>query len=303
MLFAVLRIIKFAWHDFFRNFWLSFVTLTILILALFSINLLIMFNLIADSAIQSIENKIDINVYFKSDINEDQVQNVQRYLQSLVNVKNVNYISRDKAFENFKQRHKDNPKIVESLKEIDENPLGASLIIKAKKTSDYPLILENLEDPQYDNLIESKDFDDHRLVINRITGITQKVNTGVIIIALIFTLISVLIISNAIKMAIYTHREEIIAMKLVGATNWFVQSPFLFQGVIFAFLSVVIIIVIIYPLLGLIQPYIAVLLENEFNIINYFNNNFTTIFGLQFLGALLINLLSSYWAVNKYLDV
>lgn len=303
MVFAGLRIIKFAWQDFFRNFWLSFVTLTILILALFSINLLIIFNLIADSAISSVENKIDINVYFKPEIREDQVQNVQRYLQSLINVKEVEYVSREQALASFKERHQDNPKILESLKEISENPLGASLIIKANKTDDYPIILENLEDPQYDNLIESKDFDDHRLVISRITGITQKVNTGVIVVALIFTLISILIISNAIKMAIYTHREEIIAMKLVGATDWFVQAPFLFQGVIFSFLSVVVTIIIIYPLMGLMQPYIAVLLENEFNIINYFNNHFITIFGFEFLGAILINLLSSYWSVNKYLDV
>jgi len=300
---STIRVIKFASQDFIRNFWLSIVTLTILILALLSVNLLIIFNLVANSAVDSVESKIDINVYFKPDIDEEQVQNVQRYLQSLINVKDVEYISKEQALINFQKRHEDNPKIIESLQEIDENPLGASLIIKAKSTDDYPVILENLEDPQYDNLIESKDFDDHRLVIARITNITTKVNVGVIVVALVFTLISLLIISNAIKMAIYTHREEIVAMKLVGATNWFVRAPFLFQGVIFALLSVVVTVAIIYPLMGLVQPYIGMILENDFNLINYFNQNFLMIFGLEFLGAIIINLLSSFWAVNKYLNV
>ncbi len=303
MITSSFRVVKFAFQDFFRNFWLSFVTLTILVLALFLVNLLIIFNLVANSAIGSIEDKIDINIYFKTEIKEDQVQNIQRYLESLAQVKEIKYISREQALENFKERHKDNPKILESLEEIDKNPLGASLIIKAKTTANYPLILENLEDPQYNNLIESKDFEDHRQVINRITGITQKVNTAVIIVALVFMLIAILIIFNAIRMAIYTHREEIFAMKLVGATNWFIMAPFLLQGIIFSFLSVIITIIIIYPLLGFIQPYVALILENQFNLIQYFNQNFIRIFGLQFLVAIIINLVSSFWAVNKYLRV
>jgi len=192
---------------------------------------------------------------------------------------------------------------LQSIEEIDKNPLGASLIIKAKSTNDYPAILQSLSEPQYNNIIESKDFDDHKIVIEKITGITHKINSGVVIVVLIFTLISILIIFNAIRIAIYTHREEIIAMKLLGATNWFVQGPFLLQGIIFAFLSVIVTIIIIYPLIGFLQPYIASLLESEFNLINYFNQNFVFIFGLEFLGAIVINFLSSYWAVNKYVRV
>jgi cell division transport system permease protein len=295
------RITKFALQDFFRNFWLSLVTLTILVLALLSVNLLIIFNLVTTAAIDSVEDKININVYFKPELKEDQVLNVKRYMQSLINVKAVDYISREQALENFKIKYNDNAKILETLVEIGDNPLGASLIIKAKTTDDYPVILANLEDPQYNNLIESKDFEDHRLFISRITNITTKVNVAVVVVALIFTLISILIISNAIKMAIYTHRDEIVAMKLVGATNWFVRAPFLFQGIIFGLLSVLVTIILIYPLLGLMQPY--VIAETGFNIISYFNQNFIIIFGLEFIGAIIINIFSSYWAVNKYLDV
>ncbi len=300
---SILRVIKFATQDFFRNFWLSFVTLTILVLALFSINLLIIFNMVAKSAITAIENKININVYFKPEIPEDQVQTVKNYLQSLIQVREVAYISKEQALDDFKNRHKDNPKILASLDELSKNPLGASLIVTAKNTSEYPKILEYLADPQYNNMIESKNFDDHQLVIERISDITQKVNTGVIAVALIFTIISLLIIFNAIRMAIYTHKDDITAMKLLGATNWFIQGPFLLEGVLFGLLSIIITIIIVYPLIGFIQPYIGSLLQTDFNLLNYFNQNFVMIFGLELLGAIVINLLSSYWAVSKYVKV
>jgi cell division transport system permease protein len=104
-------------------------------------------------------------------------------------------------------------------------------------------------------------------------------------------------------MAIYTHREEIMAMKLVGATNWFVRAPYLLQGIIFSVLAVLITIIIIYPLLGFIQPYLSSILESDFNVVTYFNQNFIFIFGLELLGAIVLNLLSSYWAVNRYVKV
>ncbi len=300
---SILRIIKFAFQDFFRNFWLSIVTLTILILALFTVNLLIIFNSITKNAIASIESKININLYFKPDISEEQVANVQQYIQNMSQVEEVHYLSKDQALQNFKEKHKDDQKILDSLQEIDKNPLGASLIVIAKKTSDYPIILENLKNTQFNNMIESKDFDDHQLVIERITGITQKVSKGVIIIAAIFALISLLIIFNAIRIAIYTHRDEIMAMKLIGATDWFVETPFLLQGIIFAFISVIATIIIVYPLLGFIQPYLKILMENNFNIIYYFNSQFILIFGLEFLGAMILNLFSSFIAVKRYVRV
>jgi cell division transport system permease protein len=300
---SFVRVTKFAWQDFFRNFWLSIVTMTILILALFTVNLLIVFNLVAKTAINSIESRVDINVYFKPDISADQVQNIQKYLQTLEQVKEVNYISKEQALEDFKNKHKDDPEILESLEEIEKNPLGASLIIKAKNGSDYPVILDSLQTPQYGSLIESKNFEDHKSVIERINGITSRVSKGVILVAIIFALISILIIFNAIRMAIYTHREEIIAMKLIGATNFFVETPFLLQGVIYAVLSLLVTILILYPLLGFLRPYLQLILEGDFNVVSYFNQNFLLIFGLELLGAIALNLISSFVAVKRYLKV
>jgi len=300
---SISRVIKFSFRDFFRNFWLSVVTLTILVLALFTVNLLVVFNLVTKVAISSIENKVDISLYFKPDIAEDQVKNLQTQLQAMSQVKEVTFVSKDQALADFKAKHQDNQQILESLTEINSNPLGASLLIKAKNTADYPAILASLQTPQFSNLIESKNFDDHTAVIDRINGITSKVGMGVILLAIVFALISILIIFNAIRMAIYTHREEIIAMKLIGATDLFVEMPFLLQGVIFGVLSLLITILILYPLLGFIRPYLQLILAGDFNIVDYFNQNFLMIFGLELLGAVVLNLISSYIAVKRYVKV
>jgi len=295
------RIIKYAFRDFFRNFWLSFVTLTILFLALASVNLLIILNSLAERAITSVEDKVDVTVYFKSEIKEEQVQNVQNYLSSLEGVKGVDFISRDQALINFRSKHKSDPKILETLDELKDNPLGATLVIHANNTEDYQKILTSLETDQYKNLIEDKDFEDHRLVIERLGKITSRVSSAVVVVAIIFALISILIVFNAIRVAIYTHRDEIRVMKLVGATNAFIIAPYILEGLLYAFFAVLITVIVAYPLLGILQPYLSTFFENgDVNIVQYFNNNFALIFGLQFAGAAVINILSALIATGKY---
>lgn len=301
---SFLRIIKFSFQDLGRNVWLTFVTLTLLVLALVSVNLLLIFNVLANNAIDLVENKIDISLYFKPGIEESQVLNVKEYIENFNEVAGVDYISRDIALNQFEEKHRNNQKIIESLKEIGDNPLGAALVIRANNSQDYPKILERLGGPEYTNLIEEQDFDDHKTVIARITNITDKVSKAGIIIALIFTLISILIIYNAIRVAIYTHREEIRAMKLVGSTNWYIQAPFILEGIIYAVIACVVTISLFYPFLGFIQPYISVFYEgSNFDIVNYFNNNFYQIFGYQLLGAVVLNIICSGIAVRKYLDI
>lgn len=304
MLATTKRIVTFAFQDFFRNFWLSIVTLTIVVLALVSINLLVIFNIVTKYAIASIEETIDVTVYFKPDVSEVQVLQVQTYLESLPHVESVRYINRDEALAAFRKKHESNEKIIKSLDEIQTNPLGASLIIKAETTEAYPAIIERLSEDQYNRLIDDRAFDDHRLIIGKVTSITNKINTGAATVALIFTAISVLIIFNTIRVAIYTHRDEIRAMKLVGATDMFVRAPFLLEALIFSTLAMLITLAIIFPFLGFIQPYLSdLLISPEYNIVQEFSARAVTIFGLQYLGIVIISLASSSFAVGKYVRV
>ena len=123
-------------------------------------------------------------------------------------------------------------------------------------------------------------------------------------ISLLFVLITILVVYNAVRVAIFTHKREIGIMKLVGASTWFIRAPFLISGMIYALLGVIMIIIIIYPFLNLIQPYLITFFSGfEVNLLAYYNANFLLIFGLQFLAASLINVMASLVAVGKYSKV
>ena len=154
------------------------------------------------------------------------------------------------------------------------------------------------------NIIESRNFDDHKAILAKINSIAEKANEAGLFVSSLFVLITILVVYNAVRVAIFTHKREIGIMKLVGASTWFIRAPYLISAVIYALLGVIMIIIIIYPFLSLVQPYLATFFSGfEINLLGYYNSNFLLIFGLQFLAASLVNVLASLVAVGKYSKV
>lgn len=161
-------------------------------------------------------------------------------------------------------------------------------------------LLKNLIEIQ-DPIIESRNFQDNKKLLDKINYITDKINSTAIIISSIFLLIMILVMFNSVRLAIYSHRQEIIIMKLVGASNFFIKTPFLFSSLIYTFMGVVLTVVIFYSFLTVLQPYLDTFFFGyNIDLITYFNGHWLEIAGLQFVGAAIINLLASYIAVGKY---
>jgi len=298
------RIIKFALQNFWRNIWLSLITISILVLTLVTVNILITLNFLGQTAVESVESKIDVSVYFNPDASEEAVQNVRSYLLGLSQVKDVNYISAEEALEKFRESHADNEEIMASLEELEENPLGAALVIKAHNPNDYTFILETLDNPEFISFIQDKNYDDHKEIIERIDSITGKLQRFGIGLSAVFVIIAVLIVFNTIRVAVYTHREEVGIMKLVGATNWFVRAPFLLEGIIYSLIATGITIAIIYPAAYFAEPYITTFFDNvTVGLVDYYNVNFILIFVSQFVGMSLLNIISTGFALDRYLKV
>ncbi|MEA3463975.1 MAG: permease-like cell division protein FtsX [Patescibacteria group bacterium] len=300
------RIIKFSFQDLGRNIWLSVVTVTILILALFSVNMLITVKVISQAAVNVVKEKIDVNLYIKPDTEKNKIMALKAEVSDLSQVKEVKYISQAEALESFKIKHKNNPEILEALRELGKNPLTSSLIISPKDIGQYKKLIADLDKIE-DEIIESRNFDDHKIIIAKINNTTDKINEIGLFISLIFIFITSLLVYNSIRVAIYTHRREIKIMRLVGASNWFIRAPFLFSSIIYTAVGVLAIIGIFYLFIILLQPYIeAFFIDYDINLINliaYFNKNFVMIFGAQFLAAMAINMLASLIAVGKYSKV
>ncbi|MBU1165017.1 ABC transporter permease [Patescibacteria group bacterium] len=298
------RIFKFAWESFWRNIWLSIVTITVILLALISINFLYALNVVTDSIITTVKDRISVSVFFMPEIVEADVLEVKTYLDTLSQVESIEYISAKQALDNFIALHQDDPKLLESISELDKNPLGATLNVKAVKLSEYPSILEILDNSKYKNLILSKNFDDHKDYIDRINQVSNNIQQIGFAFTIMFIFISFLIVFNTIRIAIYTHRNEIGIMKLVGATNNFIRSPFLLEAVFDGIIAAVLSIALLYPILSFIQPYLtATFIGSNLDIIGYFNLNFWKIFGLEILAISLLNIIGAGIAIRKYLDV
>jgi len=300
---SLLRIIKFSFQDIVRNIWLTIVTITILTLALFSINTLVTVRLISDNAVAAIKEKIDISLYIKPETAETEIIALKAQIASSARVKNVIYISKQKAIDDFRAKYQNNPEVLAALKELGRNPLSPSLTIIPNNFDESNLVINELK--VIDNpIIESRDFSDNTSILEKINLITKRVNEIGLIIISVFILASLLIVYNAIRVTIYTHRQEIEIMRLVGASDAFIYMPYLFSALVYTLFSLLLIISIFYPFLTLLQPYLeAFFLGYNINILSYFVDNFWQIFGAQFMAVLAINIIASWLAVKKYARV
>lgn len=302
MFLSFARALKFALQQFRRNWWLSVATITLLVLPLLSVNLIVGIGALAENVTVGIQDKIDVSVYFKSDVQNEQAQKVREDILNLSGVKSVDLTTREGALVRFKERHTNDPVILESLNELGENPFGAALAVKAVNIDDYPRIMEFLESPDYANLIEEKNFDDHRLTISRVEAIVKNVRVFGATVAGIFGIIAILIVLTSIRVAIYTHRDEIGIMRLVGAGSWFVRGQFLIEAVFFSIIAMAITLLLLYPGLSFIQPYLNNLFEgSNISLTEYFNRHFLVIFGVQFLGIAVLSLGATLFALSRYL--
>lgn len=300
---TLIRIIKFSLQDIGRNIWLSIATITILLLSLFSINTLLTARVVMDSTAKAVQEKIDISLFIKNDTPEDNILVLKDKIEQMERVQLVTYISQAEALESFREKHFNNQTISSALKELGHNPLSASLIISPTDFTQAPTLVNELKVLE-DAIIESRDFSDNTLVLNKINNIERRVSEiGWFIIA-IFILTSLLVVYNTVRVAIYTHRQEIEIMRLVGASNRYIYLPYMFSALIYTLFSIGIIILLFYPLLSLLQPYLEVFFMGyNINILEYFINNFWGVFVWQFLVILLINVTASLVAVRRYAKI
>lgn len=303
MILSLLRIFKFSLQDIFRNIWLSLVTIIILILALFTVNMLVVVKVIGETAVSAIQDKIDINLFLVNTAEEEQVLNLKNKVSSLPEVEEVVYISKEDALKNFKESHKNNPEIIDALEELGNNPLAPSLVIKPKELDMFDSLINNLYTIE-DEIIESRNFTNYKLMLDKINYITKRVTDAALFLSSVFIFITILVIYNSVRVAIYTHRNEIGIMRLVGASNMFIQMPYLVSGIIYTFFGIAVVMILFYPFLNLLQPYLETFFVGyNVDMIKYFYGNILSIFGIQFLVAASINVFASYLAVRKYSKV
>lgn len=296
------RIIKYGLQDFYRNISLSVSTIGILAMMLFVLMSAVMVRSVSSLVVTSVRDKIDIALYFKKDTSEDLITQVQKELQSMDLIASASYIPPDKTLENFKERNKGNAAIIQAVEEIGGNPFQASIAIKAKDPAMYHQVADYIDSAFFKEAIDRLTFNENKLVIDKLQKVNTVVDTGAIAVVFLLGMMAVLVVFNTIRLAIYSQREEISIMKLVGASNFFVRAPFVVTGLVYGVIAAFISLFIFWPLTSAASPYLASFVS-QMNISELFSQNFGKIVLVDFGGGLLLGAISSYIAVRKYLIV
>jgi len=302
----VRRVIKAGFVNFWRNGWVSLATVLIMIITLFSIGSLIFAKAILNSTLSQIQDKVDVSVYFKTDSLEEDIFALKIKLEGLGEVKSIEYISREQSLENFIERHKDNALIIQSLEELGSNPLGAVLNIKAKETSQYESIAKFLDDSLKaggeQSVIDKINYYQNRIVIDRLGKIVDSTKNLGVSLSIILIFISLLVTFNTVRLAIYSSREEIGVMRLVGASGKFISGPFVIEGIMHGIIASIITTALFYPL----SYWLGKSTENFFggiNIYQYYITNLVQFFLILFGVGIILGAISSFIAVRRYIKI
>lgn len=300
MVVTLSRIIKYGFQNFIRNGWLSVSTIGIMILAAIVFEGIILFNITGKTAITSIQEKIDISVYFKSNIPEDSILSIKRSLEKLDEVSSVEYVSRDQALQDFKQRHENDEAITQAVEELDENPLLAAINIKAKDPREYKTIASYLENKTLQDQIEKVTYAQNEVVIDRLVGLIDTMRNGGIVLTIFLAFLAVIVTFNTIRLAIFSSNDQIGVMRFVGASNTFIRGPFIVEGIIYGIIAAIISFVFLIPVFNFLSPYVNSFIP-EMNLSSYIGANAMSLLLYQFLFCIGLGILSSIIAVRKYL--
>lgn len=296
------RVFNVGWTNFKRNTYLSMGTTGIMVLVLFLFSGLMSVNYLASQIVSSLEQKVDVSVYFKSEASEEEIVRVKSDLESLGTVKNVEYVSKVQALNEFKERHAGDTLVQDSLAELDDNPLQASLNVKAGDSAQYASIVSFLEGNKFRSLVDKINFYENEQVIARVLAISGGLRNWGFLLTMALALIAVLVTFNTVRLTIYSQKQEIEIMRLVGGSNWHIKAPYLVEGGMYGVLAASIVAVSFYPMAYFISPKVESLMPGV-SLIGYFASNVIQFISLLFFIGILLGVTSSLVAIRRFLRV
>lgn len=305
MFITLKRIIKSGFKTFLRNGLLSASSVIMMTITMVTILSVFFASVLIEATITYVGNKVDVNIYFKPDAPTDQVLEFKKLVENIpeVDTDKTNFFSREDALENFKEKNKGNSTILESLGIVDENPLGAVMNIKAREISSYSSIAGLIESDdiqnKYKNIINNLSYNENKKSIEKLNiWIKNTYKIGGIV-SLILVLISISVTFNTMRLIIYTFKEEISIMRLVGASKFFARGPFLVEGILYGIISAIFSLFITWTAVFYVSPSLNNIFFLDLN--KFVSTNILEISGSLILGGIILGFISTYLSVSKYL--
>ena len=271
------RVLKAGLINFKRQGLISWAAILIVTITLSVITTIMLSQAVLNYSLNQVRDKVDVTVYFNVGADQEKIITLKSAIENLPETKSVSYTSADEALKIFRDRHQEDYPTIQALDEINSNPLGGYLNIKAKEVSQYDAIANFLKSDSLlasgsSSIIDKVNYNQNKVVIDRLNSIIAGAQKLGFLVTLILVIISILITFNTIRLTIFISKEEIGVMRLVGASKTRVRGPFMIEGAIYGFLATVITMLIFWPTTAWLG--------------NHMTNFFGSIFGnhFKFLG-------------------
>lgn len=278
---------------------LSLATIFVTGTILFIFNIILAINFIAQNALDDLSKKVDITVYLKESTTEEQAQKIIKDISEFQEVSAVNYISKADALQQIKNTH---PELSLSFEKYNlGNPLPASISITTTDPKFHENVANFLAQDQYQiylsNIVTNNSQDNTIItsVSKNLIKLSTFTNQIIFWLIFIFLLGGSLIILNALQITIFSRKHEISIMKLVGASHWFIRSPFIIESIIYGLLAVALSFIMFFTLTQKIQI-------DDTALWSYYSGiHFLIIFLIELIGTIILSVISALIAIHKYL--
>lgn len=299
------RVLRAGFVNFWRNGIVSLASVLIMTVTLTLFSFLIFSNAVLNFSLTQIKDRVDMTIYFYPTATQDEVDSLRAFVEELPEVEETVFISSGEALANFTERHSNDQLVLQALEELGDNPLGASLNVKAYDPAQYETIANLLEGPDalvvdVSTIIERINYRQNQEVIERLNNLIRVSQTIALGISVIFILMSIIITYNTIRLAIHAAQEEIEVMRLVGADNHYIRGPFLMSGLLYGIVSAILAMVILYPL-TLWAGRFTEDFFGGFNLYWYYADNLVQMSLVLIVSGALLGAISSVFATSRYL--
>lgn len=299
------RVLVGGGKNFLRGGAVSAATVIIMTVTLSIIGALIFLSALLTFTLNTIKDKVDVSVYFVTTAQEADILAVKSQLENLPQVASVSYTSADAALAAFRARHATDQLTLQALNELGGNPLDASLEVRAKDPSEYESIVNFLEaSPTLSSgsasIVDRINYAQNKDVIDRLSLAIQATREIGFAVVILFAIASILIAFATIRLAIYVAKDEIAVMRLVGASNAYVQGPFIVTGVITGVTAALIVILMLWPATWYVGTK-TVAWFGGFNVAGYYASHFFLVFSVLMLSGIVLGAIASVFAIRRYL--
>jgi len=296
------RILKYGYLGLWRNRWLTLSAISVMVITLLVLSTLLVINSLAERSAANLQDRVDISVFFDQGIEQAKLEEVKAEFESIEEIKAVRLITAEEALADFKAKHEGDDLVTKSLEELEENPLQPSLVIIAHNLDQYPIIFQKLQRSRFEPLIAKINYEDNRNLIDTLKRVTGGIQNFGILLTVIFGAVAILVMFNTLRLTIFSRREEIEIMRLVGASNSYIRGPFLVEGLIYGLLAAIIASVVLYPAITFAVPKLQVFFGFSLSDMSSLAN-ILKLSVIQLLVGIALGTLSSILAIKKYLQI